>query len=98
MAKLELFSEYRSLNRGNYILFVGRIMTAMGSMVWPILTFILSQRLGMSATAISVVIVVIGIIQMPMTLFGGKLADHYDKKKIINICDIVLQIAISFGR
>lgn len=89
MAKLELFSEYRGLNRGNYILFVGRIMTAMGSMVWPILTFILSQRLSMSATVISVVIVVIGIIQMPMTLFGGKLADHYDKKKIINICDIV---------
>ena len=25
MAKLELFSEYRGLNRGNYILFVGRI-------------------------------------------------------------------------
>ncbi|MGN1405791.1 MAG: MFS transporter [Erysipelotrichaceae bacterium] len=89
MAKLNLFSEYRGLNRGNYILFIGRIMTAMGSMVWPILTFILSQRLGLSATVISIVIVIIGIIQMPLTLLGGKLADHYDKKKIINICDMV---------
>ena len=39
-----LFSQYRGLRKEVYILFFGRIVTNMGSMVWPMLTMILKDR------------------------------------------------------
>ncbi len=35
---MHFFSQYRGLRRENYVLFFGRIVTNMGSMVWPMLT------------------------------------------------------------
>ena len=43
---MHFFSQYRGLRRENYVLFFGRIVTNMGSMVWPMLTMILNQKLG----------------------------------------------------
>ena len=37
---MHFFSQYRGLRRENYVLFFGRIVTNMGSMVWPMLTMI----------------------------------------------------------
>lgn len=72
---MHFFSQYRGLRRENYVLFFGRIVTNMGSMVWPMLTMILNQKLGMSAGNIAILTAVFGILMMPATLFGGKLAD-----------------------
>ena len=73
---MHFFSQYRGLRRENYVLFFGRIVTNMGSMVWPMLTMILNQKLGMSAGNIAILTAVFGILMMPATLFGGKLADR----------------------
>ena len=70
---MHFFSQYRGLRRENYVLFFGRIVTNMGSMVWPMLTMILNQKLGMSAGNIAILTAVFGILMMPATLFGGKL-------------------------
>ena len=45
-----LFTQYKGLKRENYILFIGRIATNLGAMIWPILTMILNKKLGMNAT------------------------------------------------
>ena len=42
--KLNGFSQYRGLRREIYILCFGRVVTNLGSMVWPMLTLILSQK------------------------------------------------------
>lgn len=44
---MKLLSEYRGLRKELYILFIGRMMTNMGSMIWPMFT--LSKKLGLSA-------------------------------------------------
>ena len=49
----KLFREYKGLRRENYILFFGRLMTNLGAMIWPVLTMILDQKLGMSAEKIA---------------------------------------------
>lgn len=87
--KLTLFKEYRGLNRGNYILFFGKTMTALGSMVWPLLTFILSGRLKMNAKEIALIFTIFTILMIPINFLGGKLADKYNKKNIIIICDLI---------
>ena len=84
-----LISQYRGLRREIYILFFGRIVTSLGSMVWPMLTMILSRKLGMNAFAISVLTVASMCIMMPANLLGGRLADKYNKKRVIVVCDFV---------
>lgn len=78
-----LFSQYRGLRKELYILFFGRIVTNFGSMVWPMMTMILSQKMGMSASGIAVYMVVSSLIMIPTNLLGGRLADRYNKKNII---------------
>ena len=87
--KLSLFSQYRGLRKEIYILFFGRVVTNLGSMIWPMMTMILSQKLGLSAAMISYVMVGAGVIMIPANLLGGKIADRYSKKWVIVVCDCV---------
>lgn len=73
---MKLISQYRGLRRENYILCFGRLVTAMGAMVWPMLTMILNQKMGMSAQQIAWVMAA-GILTLPANLLGGKMADHF---------------------
>jgi len=80
---------YGGLRREIYILFFGRIVTSLGSMVFPMLTMILSQKLGMNAFSISVLTVASMCVMMPANLLGGRLADRYNKKHVIVVCDFI---------
>ena len=85
---MKILEQYKGLRRELYILFIGRIMTNMGSMVWPMLTMILNQKLGLSASKIGTYILIYSIVAMPISLIGGKLADRLNKKNIIVVCDL----------
>ncbi len=84
-----LFSQYKGLRKEIYVLFFGRVVTNLGAMVWPMLTMIMSQKLGMNASTIAAVMVLAGVVMVPANLAGGKLADRYNKKNIIVGFDIV---------
>ncbi len=86
---MQLFEQYRGLRKELYILFIGRMMTNMGSMIWPMFTLILSKKLGLSAGTIATYMLIFSIVALPMNIIGGRLADKYSKKNIIVICDIV---------
>ena len=87
--KLGIFSQYKGLRKELYILLIGRIMTNMGSMIWPMFTLILNQKLGLNATDIASCMILYGIVSLPISLLGGKLADKLNKKNIIVVCDLV---------
>ncbi|MBR3227846.1 MAG: MFS transporter [Erysipelotrichaceae bacterium] len=84
-----MFDQYRGLRRELYVLFIGRIMTNLGSMVWPMLTLILTKKLGMNASEAADCLLVFSVLAIPVSLLGGKLADRYNKRNIIIVCDIV---------
>ena len=86
---MDLFKQYRGLRRELYILFIGRIMTNMGAMIWPVFTLILSQKMGFSAGTIAIYMLVYTLVALPMSMIGGKLADHFNKRNIIIICDLI---------
>lgn len=86
---LGMFGQYGGLRRELYILFWGKAATNMGAMIWPMLTLILSNKLGMEAKEIAAVTISLGIIQFPVTLIGGKLADHCNKRNLIICCDLI---------
>ncbi|MBQ9468066.1 MAG: MFS transporter [Clostridia bacterium] len=86
---MKIINQYRGLRREIYILFIGRIVTNLGSMVWPVMTLILSQKLDFSAAEISYFFIGSGVIMLPASLVGGRLADRFNKKWLIVLCDSV---------
>ena len=86
---MTLFNQYRGLRREIYILSFGRMVTNLGSMIWPVMTMILSQKIGLSAAEISYFFVASSVISLPANIIGGRLADRFNKKWMIVICDIV---------
>lgn len=90
---MKLFNQYRDLEKEIYILFYGRVVTSMGGLVWPLMTLILSNKMGMSASEIANLMLIMSIIQLPCTLIGGKMADRFNKKWVIVICDMITVIS-----
>ena len=88
----KMFGQYRGLKKELYVLFWGKAATNMGAMIWPMLTLILSNKLGMNAQEIAKITIAMGVVQFPANLLGGKLADCCNKKKLIIICDLVTVI------
>ena len=86
---MNIFAQYKGLRKENYILFLGRMVTNMGAMVWPVMTLILNQKLGMNATDISLFTIISGVVILPVGIIGGKLADRFNKKMIIVYADAV---------
>ena len=69
------------------------LVTSMGSLIWPLLTLILKNKLGYNATTIATLTMAMSILQFPMLLLGGKLADTLNRKKIIIVCDLVTVVS-----
>lgn len=90
---LKMFDQYRGLPRSAYALFVSRLVTSMGAFIWPMLTMIMSIKLGYSESQIAYIFLIISAVFLPGTILGGKLADKFNKKIIIVIFDL---ISVSF--
>lgn len=78
-----LLSPYRGLPKEIYILFISRIVNAIGCFVMPLMTLILTQKIGLSKEVAGFYISISGFIQMPSSMIGGKLADTIGRKLII---------------
>ena len=83
----QIIMQYRGLKREVYVLFFGKLVTAMGSFVWPMLTFFLTTKLHLSDGAATLLIAVATLVFLPAALFGGKLADRFSRKSIILVFD-----------
>ena len=90
---MKFIQQYKNLSKEIYVLFFGRIVTSMGSLIWPLLTLILKTKLRYDATTIATLTMAMSILQFPMLLLGGKLADTLNRKKIIIVCDLVTVVS-----
>lgn len=89
---MKLFSQYKGLKKEIYILFFGRIVTAMGSFVHPMLTLMLKVKLGFSPSVIAIVLAISTALSLPASIIGGKLTDVIGRKKIIVIFDLISEV------
>lgn len=78
--KLDIYS---GLPRSIYVLFIVRIVNAMGNFVYPFLTFFLTERLGFSAEAAGEFFLASAVFQAIGSIAGGKLTDHIGRKKLL---------------
>ena len=61
----------------------------MGSFVWPMLTFFLTTKLGLSDGTATLMIATASVLSFPAALIGGKLADRFSRKSIIILFDCI---------
>ena len=82
-----LFSPYKGMPKEIYVIFVARIINALGCFVMPLLTIILTQNIGLSKPMTGFYISLSGLIYLPAVMLGGKLADTIGRKKVIMLFD-----------
>jgi len=85
----QIFTQYRGLSKSIYIIFFARMVTNMGAFIWPMLTLIMSGKMGYSNVTIGILSAASGILFLPATIIGGKLADKFNKKKLIILFDTI---------
>jgi MFS family permease len=74
---------YSGLPRSIYVLFVVRIISAMGNFVYPFLTFFLTERIGFNAEAAGEFFLASAVFQAAGSIVGGKLTDRIGRKKLL---------------
>lgn len=86
---MKIFRMYQGLKREVYILCFGRFVTAMGGLIWPMLTLILKSKLGFNAEQVALWFLMFGVLQLPFALVGGRLTDKYNKRDLIVVFDLI---------
>ncbi len=84
-----LLSPYKGLPREIYILFIGKIVNSIGAFVHPLMSLILTQKIGMSASQAGQFVTILAICQVPCMILGGKLSDIIGRRKVIIIFQVL---------
>jgi len=84
-----LLTPYRGLRKEVYVIALARMINAMGAFVWPMMSLLLTKKLGLTAEKAGLVILIMGLIAIPAPIIGGKLTDSIGRKKIIIIFDLI---------
>lgn len=80
---LQLFAPYRGLRREIYIIFLSRTINAMGALIYPFMTLLLSTKIGLSGAETGLYMTLTGAMYGPASLIGGKLSDTFGRKKVL---------------
>jgi MFS family permease len=88
-----LFSQYYGLSRDLYVLAVARAIASAGAFIMPMLTLILTQKMGLSPAEAGGVVSLGSMSYVPGSLLGGKLADLIGRKKVIVGAEIIAGVS-----
>ena len=84
-----MLDQYKGLKQEVYVLSFGRLVSGLGSMIWPMMTLILSQKMHIGAKEVAWLLSAAMIVMAPAVYLGGKIADIRDKKTTIVILNII---------
>jgi MFS family permease len=95
----EMFKIYHGLPKEIYVIAISRFINSTGLFIFPLLTLLLTNKIGLSSSETGFWIAMSGIVSIPMSIIGGKLTDIIGRKKLIiypNIIATILFGACSF--
>lgn len=79
----DLFKPYQGMRREIYIIFISKTINAMGALIHPFMTLLLSTKIGLSQQETGFYVTFIGLLWGPASLIGGKLCDSFGRKKVL---------------
>lgn len=86
------FKPYQGLPREIYVIFIARMINAMGVFVFPLLMILMKQELNMSPQDSGFVMMIGGFIFTFSSLIGGKLTDTIGRKMVLVIFDALAAV------
>ncbi len=84
---LNYFKPYRGLPKEIYVIFIARVINAMGVFVFPLLMILMKQELNMTPKESGLIMMIGGFIFTFSSLIGGKFTDTIGRKKVLVIFD-----------
>ena len=67
--------------KGIYFLFLARIIDSAGSFILPLITLILTQKIGFSKSEAGLLSTLFMLVQAPFLLLSGRLIDRFGSKR-----------------
>lgn len=80
-----IFKPYIGLKREIYILFISRVVNALGAFIFPFMTLLLKDKIGLDESAVGFFSAMCGLVYAPASLMGGKISDTMGRKKVLVI-------------
>lgn len=78
-----MLNPYRGMPKEIYVIFIARIINAIGAFVAPLMTIIMTQSIGLSEGKAGLYLSLSGGISLMAALCGGKLVDRFGRKRVI---------------
>lgn len=78
---MSYFGSYKGLPKSIYIIFFAQIINRFGDFVVPFLSLFLVKKLGLSYQDAGVAVMLTSLSSIPGSFVGGKIADHFGRKK-----------------
>lgn len=78
---MSYFNSYKGLPKAVYIIFFAQIINRFGDFVLPFLSLFLVKKLGLSYQSAGVAVMLTSLSSIPGSFAGGKIADHFGRKK-----------------
>jgi len=79
----QFFGSYGELPQSIYILFLARIINAMGNFVYPFMAILLTQKLHFTSEKAGLYMLIFMLLAVPGAMLAGKLTDHFGRKKLL---------------
>lgn len=82
---IKTFKEYFHLPKAVYFLVASKTINGLGNFIMPLLTLILTEKIGLSGSKAGFYILMLNVGFVPGLLLGGRLVDSFGRKKVIII-------------
>lgn len=79
-----------------YIIFLSKTINAMGALIFPFMTLLLSSKIGLSGAQTGCYIALTQLLYAPASLIGGKLADSWGRKPVLIIFELLSVASYTF--
>lgn len=90
------FNAYRGLPKSIYIIFFAQIINRFGDFVLPFLSLFLVKNLGLSYQSAGIAVMLNSLATIPGSFAGGKIADHFGRKRAYAIFQLSAAICLLF--
>ena len=85
----KLLEPYKGLQKEIYILAISRFVNALGALIFPFMTLILREKIGLDELETGFYTAMAGLLFIPAGLLGGKIADFFGRKRTIIIFELI---------
>ena len=88
----QLFKPYIGLRKEIYVIFISRTINAFGFLIFPFITLLLNNKIGLSTTQTGFFVALTGLLYAPASLIGGKISDTWGRKKVLILFELIAAV------